>query len=46
MTIDPALEQDPPPWLLGTVRGIDHYVGRGSGVLFCWLIIPMVAGLT
>ena len=46
MTTDLLREDIPPPWLLGTVQGIDRYVGRGSGLLFCWLIIPMVASLT
>ena len=46
MTTDLLREDIPPPWLLGTVRGIDRYVGRGSGLLFCWLIIPMVVALT
>lgn len=36
----------PPKALLAAVRFIDRWIGQGSGWLFCWLIIPMVGGLT
>lgn len=32
--------------LLLTVRYIDLFIGDWSGKIFCWLIIPMSAGLT
>ena len=32
--------------LVGIVRCIDATVGEWSGRLFCWLIVPMVAGIT
>jgi len=35
----------PPPVLVALVRTIDT-LGEWSGRLFCWLIIPMVGGLT
>lgn len=36
----------PPKALAGIVRFIDTTVGEWSGKLFCWMIIPMVGGLT
>jgi TRAP-type mannitol/chloroaromatic compound transport system permease small subunit len=36
----------PPRALLLTIRVIDRVVGEWSGRLFCWLIIPLVGGLT
>ncbi len=32
--------------LATTVRLIDRTVGEWSGKMFCWLIIPLVGGLT
>jgi TRAP-type mannitol/chloroaromatic compound transport system permease small subunit len=37
---------DPPRVLRRIVRLIDHTIGEWSGRLFCWLILPMVVGLT
>lgn len=37
---------DAPRALLLTVRFIDLTVGEWSGRIFCWLIVPMVVGLT
>ncbi len=38
--------EPPPKALVATVRLIDRTVGEWSGKIFCWLIIPMVGGLT
>jgi TRAP-type mannitol/chloroaromatic compound transport system permease small subunit len=35
----------PPRWLLRTIRCIDA-LGDWSGKLFCWLIVPMIAGVS
>jgi len=39
-------ERTPPRALTFTVRLIDRTIGEWSGRLFCWLIVPLVAGLT
>jgi TRAP-type mannitol/chloroaromatic compound transport system permease small subunit len=36
----------PPRVLEATVHGIDRTVGEWSGRVFCWLILPLVVGLT
>lgn len=36
----------PPKALVAIVRLIDTTIGEWSGQIFCWLIIPMVGGLT
>jgi TRAP-type mannitol/chloroaromatic compound transport system permease small subunit len=36
----------PPRALLFTVRLIDRVIGEWSGRVFCWMIIPLVGGLT
>lgn len=43
---DGAAPDAPPRALLVTVRLIDRVIGEWSGRLFCWLIIPLVGGLT
>ena len=35
----------PPRWLLRTIRFIDT-IGDWSGKIFCWLIVPMILGVS
>jgi TRAP-type mannitol/chloroaromatic compound transport system permease small subunit len=40
------METRPPQALVVTVRLIDTTIGEWSGRLFCWLVVPLIAGLT
>ena len=37
--------EEPPKWLVVTVRLIDYWIGEWSGKIFAWLAIPMAFGL-